>query len=65
MLVYECPKTRLRVTTSIEASESELARMRRLSISVWCGHCQTSHIVLATDMRSERTPDGPTRRAVA
>ena len=62
MLVYECPETRRRVTTSIDASESELARLRRLSISVWCGHCGTSHIVLATDLRIERTPDSPPRR---
>ena len=67
MLLYTCPTSGHRVTTSIDALESELDRMRLRSIrvSVWCPHCDWSHIVQASEMWIERSSAEKDCRAVA
>jgi len=49
VLVYRCEVTQLQVTTGIDATEEQLARMGSLQISVWCPHCATGHKILAGD----------------
>jgi len=51
MLIYSCPTTAKLVHTSIEASETDLTRLRGLKISVWCPHCQLGHAVLGKDVQ--------------
>jgi hypothetical protein len=51
MLIYNCPTTAKLVRTSIEASGTDLLRLRGLKISLWCPHCQLGHSVLAGDMK--------------
>jgi len=51
MLVYNCPTTAKLVRTSIEASGTDLLRLRGLKISLWCPHCQGGHAVLAGEMK--------------
>jgi hypothetical protein len=50
MLIYNCPTTAKLVHTSIEASGTDLTRLRALKISLWCPHCQLGHAVLGTDV---------------
>lgn len=51
MLTYTCPDTGGRVRTNIDTSDDVLQRLRRfrLSLSVWCPHCQAGHQLPATD----------------
>jgi hypothetical protein len=41
--------TQTQVTTGIDATEEQLARMGSLQISVWCPHCATGHKIFAGD----------------
>jgi hypothetical protein len=52
MLIYSCPMTSKLVNTSIEASESDLTRLRGFKISLWCPHCQLGHAVLGKDVHT-------------
>jgi hypothetical protein len=49
VLVYRCAVTQKQVTTGIDATEEQLARMGSLQISVWCPHCASGHKILAGD----------------
>jgi hypothetical protein len=49
VLVYRCEVTQRQVTTGIDATEGQLARMGSLQISVWCPHCATAHKISAGD----------------
>jgi hypothetical protein len=49
VLVYRCAVTQRQVTTGIDATEEQLARMGSLQISVWCPHCATGHKIFAGD----------------
>jgi hypothetical protein len=49
MLVYPCPKTGHSVSTAIETTEDDLMRMRQLNVSVWCPHCNSSHMIPISD----------------
>jgi hypothetical protein len=50
MLVYNCPTTAKLVQTSLEATGTELTRLSRFKISLWCPHCQLGHAVLGKDV---------------
>jgi hypothetical protein len=50
MLIYNCPTTAKLVHTGIEASGTDLTRLRALKISLWCPHCQLGHAVLGKDV---------------
>ena len=51
LVSYRCPTTRGEVTTTIEARQDTLSRMKamNLKILVWCPHCLTSHQIKASD----------------
>ncbi|MET0279332.1 MAG: hypothetical protein ABW198_13460 [Pseudorhodoplanes sp.] len=49
MLKYNCSKSGLQVTTSIETDDGTLATMERMKIAVWCPHCGRSHQIAATE----------------
>jgi hypothetical protein len=47
MLIYDCPTTAKPVHTSIEASGTDLMRLRQLKFSLWC---RLGHAVLGSDV---------------
>jgi hypothetical protein len=49
MLIYPCPKTAAPVSTAIETTEGDLYRLRQLKVSVWCPHCDVSHMIPMAD----------------
>jgi hypothetical protein len=51
MLIYRCPTTEKDVQSSIEASESDVQRLRALRLSLWCPHCQGGHAILGKDIQ--------------
>jgi cytochrome c-type biogenesis protein CcmH/NrfF len=49
MLTYRCPTTAKVVHSSIEASETDVQRLRALKLSLWCPYCQGGHAILGKD----------------
>jgi hypothetical protein len=49
MLTYRCPTTEKIVHSSIDASETEVQRLRALKLSLWCPYCQAGHAILAKE----------------
>ena len=49
MLTYRCPTTAKVVHSSIDASETDVQRLRALRLSLWCPYCQEGHAILGKD----------------
>jgi hypothetical protein len=49
MLTYHCPTTAKVVHSSIDASETDVQRVRALRLSLWCPYCQEGHAILGKD----------------
>jgi hypothetical protein len=45
ILAYTCMETGRGVATGIATDAVTLTRLARFQISVWCPHCETSHVI--------------------
>jgi hypothetical protein len=51
IVTYICVETGRGVATGIATDEVTLSRLARFQLSVWCPHCETSHIITGKEAR--------------
>jgi hypothetical protein len=47
LLVFRCPVSGSRIGTGIHTDAGSLAKVRSLSVKVYCPHCNTTHLMMA------------------
>jgi hypothetical protein len=47
LLVFRCPASGARIVTGIHTDTGSLAKVRSLSVKVYCPHCNTTHLIMA------------------
>jgi hypothetical protein len=49
VLVFRCPATGERINSGVHTDESSLAKVRSLSVKLYCPVCKTMHLMRAGD----------------
>jgi hypothetical protein len=49
VLVFCCPATGERINSGVHTDESSLAKVRSLSVKLYCPSCKTTHLMRAGD----------------
>jgi hypothetical protein len=49
VLVFQCPATGERINSGVHTDENSLAKVRSLSVNVYCPVCKTMHLMRAGD----------------
>ena len=49
VLVFRCPATGERIDSGVHTDESSLAKVRSLSVKIYCPACKTVHLMCAGD----------------
>ena len=47
LLVFRCPAAGARIVTGVHTDAGSLAKVRSLSVKVYCPHCNTTHLIMA------------------
>ena len=47
VLVFQCPATGERINSGVHTDESSLAKVRSLSVKLYCPACKTTHLMRA------------------
>jgi hypothetical protein len=47
LLVFHCPASGARIFTGIHTDAGSLAKVRSLSVKVYCPDCKTTHLIMA------------------
>jgi hypothetical protein len=47
LLVFRCPVCGARIVTGVHTDAGSLAKVRSLSVKVFCAHCNTTHLMMA------------------
>jgi hypothetical protein len=47
LLVFRCPASGARIVTGVHTDAGSLAKVRALSVKVYCPHCDTTHLIMA------------------
>ena len=48
-LIFWCPTTRQEIKSGVHTDEASLAKVRSLSVQVYCPACKTTHLIRAGD----------------
>lgn len=47
LLIFHCPASGARILTGIHTDAGSLAKVRSLSVKVYCPACKTTHLIMA------------------
>ena len=47
LLVFRCPESGARIVTGVHTDAGSLAKVRSLSVKVYCPDCKTTHLIIA------------------
>jgi hypothetical protein len=56
MLMFSCPRTGEKITSGVHTDGASLAKVRSLSVKVYCRACKTTHLMRAGDGEVEGDP---------
>jgi hypothetical protein len=63
-LVFRCPESDARIVTGVHTDAGSLAKVRSLSVKVYCPQCKTTHLIMAGHGKVEPVivlPSAPVR----
>jgi hypothetical protein len=56
MLLFCCPRTGEKIKSGVHTDGASLAKVRSLSVKVYCQSCKTTHLMRAGDGQIEGDP---------